>query len=113
MHWKTLKIATVVALLASPSAFAAIPQAGAFEEAVTAAEVTPPTQLAHHRGDRGDRFHHRRPRDVRHRHFDRGRFHYHRGWRHHHPRYRHHHGPRHFRGRPVRRLFRHWLRHHY
>ncbi len=121
MHWKTLKIATVVALLASPSAIAAIPAGGAVEGAVATAETVPYTQLAQHRGDRDDRFQHRRPREVRDGHHHRGRDRFHPG-RGRHPHFRHHprrpryfrwHRHGHFRGRPIRRLFRHWLRNHY
>ena len=121
MHWKTLKIVTVVALLASPSAFAAIPAQGTPDGAATVAEQAPMLQLAHHRGDRRDRFERRRPREVYDRHHDRGGRHFRHGRGHHHPHFRHHRRPRHFhghrhghfRGRPIRRLFRHWLRHHY
>ncbi len=121
MHWKTLKIVTVVALLASPSAIAAIPAQGvapargAIEGAVTAAESTLEIQLAHHRGGRHGRFDRGRGRGDGDRHYGHGRGRHHPHFRYHHHRPRHFHGPRHrhFRGRPIRRLFRHWLRHHY
>ncbi len=124
MHWKTLKIMTVVALLASPSALAAIPAQtavdGAAGRSVTTSDGPPMLQLAHHRhdrfrdrGHRHDRFRDRGQREIRGRYHDRDRHHYHRGRGHRHPHFRHHHRPRHFHGRPIRRLFRHWLRHHY
>ena len=119
MHWKTLKIMTVVALLASPSALAAIPAQTTVDAAagrtIAASDGMPMLQLVHHRGGRHDRFRgDRGGREFRGRHHDRGRHHYHRGRGHRHPHFRHHyHRPRHFHGRPIRRLFRHWLRHHY
>ena len=118
MHWKTLKIITVVALLASPSALAAIPDQAAAGSAtgrtIAASDGLPMLQLAHHRGDRHDRFRgDRGGREFRGRPHRHGRYHHYRGHGPRHPHFRHYHRPRHFHGRPVRRLFRHWLRHHY
>lgn len=105
MNWNTLRIATVVALLASPSAFAAIPGPGTVDNAASTVTATTDLQLADHsrdRGHRGDRFQDRRPSEFRGGH-RRGRFGH--GRRNH---YRWHRG-RHFRGRPPqRRWFRNW-----
>ena len=110
MSWKTLKIATVVALLASPSAFAAIPGAGALDSTTSTVTSTSEVQLADHRrggGHRGDRIHDRRPRQFHGGGHRRGHF---RGHRRHH--YRWHRG-RHFHGRPpARRWFRNWRRYY-
>lgn len=105
MNWKTLKIATVVALLASPSAFAAIPGPGAMDSTTSTVASTTDLQLVDNhrgRGHRGDRFQDRRPSEFRGGH-RRGRFGH--GRRNH---YRWNRG-RHFRGRPPqRRWFRNW-----
>lgn len=132
MHWNTLKIATLVALLASPSAFAAIPGAGAgaMDGRAITQEAPQPLQMADHRGGSGRWSANHRPRgaqgdrddDRRYDRHDRRpdfrgppprhyRGHPHRHYRGHPP---HHyrgrpHG-RQFRGRPIRRFFRHWWR---
>ncbi len=121
MHRRTLKIAAVVAFLVSPSALAAIPAQftgdGATDRTVTSAEAAPQLLLTHYRGDRIGRGRHHEFRGGRH---DHGRGHFRHGRDRHHPHYRPHHRPRHFhghghrhfRGRPIRRVFCHWWRHH-
>ena len=126
MHWRTLKIVTVVALLASPSAFAARSATVDPDGATGVRNTAPLILLAEHshgprdgvRGDRPRRFDGQRGRDVRP--FVPPRFrgyrppwfrgqrpsHF-RGYR---PRHFRGYPPRHFRGWPPRRHFRPWRR---
>lgn len=113
MYWNTLKIATVLAVLVSPSAFAAIPGADAVDGRAITPETSQPLQMANHRGGDGRWSDNRRPRGGRDgdRRFDRhDRRPDFRGYPP--PRYRGHPPRRHYRGRPMRRFFRYWRRHY-
>lgn len=126
MNRTTLKLITLLALLASPSAFAAVPGPGTLEGAANTVETAAGIQLAGH-GDGSRRWYPNRPSDERahdgrRREFRGDRGHRvrgdrggrgHRDWRprhrgHRHPYYRgrghrHH---RHYHGWPPRRIFR-------
>ena len=120
MYWKTLKIVTVVALLASPAALAAQNGTADLDGTTNMRDAASQILLAEHshgsRGDvRGDR--NRRFDGPPNRHFrpygpPRFRGHPPRRFRGHPPRRFRGHPPRRFRGRPIRRLFRHWRRHY-
>lgn len=120
MYWNTLKIVTIIALLASPAALAAPGGIANPDGATSLRDTAPRILLADHRdGRRGDvrENHGRQPRfnGAPNRHFRPNvppRF---RG--HPPPRFRGHprrhfrgHPRRHFRGRPIRRHFRPWWR---